>query len=93
MTYPFRTKTTAPRTAHAARIEDGIVRQVIVIPHLDDDDAKITEYCNRIGLPGTWVDTSYTGSRRGKYAGVGDTFAMTKSGGEFVSPVVEEIEA
>jgi hypothetical protein len=89
--YPFRTKTTAPKTAHAARIEDGIVRQVIVIPHLDDDDAKITEYCNRIGLPGTWVDTSYTGSRRGKYAGVGDTFVGTKSGGEFVSPVVEEI--
>ena len=90
--YPFRTKTTAPKTAHAARIEDGIVRQVIVIPHLDDDDAKITEYCNRIGLAGTWVDTSYLGSRRGKYAGVGDTFTMTKSGGEFVSPVVEEIE-
>jgi hypothetical protein len=90
--YPFRTRTTAPKTAHAARIENGIVRQVIVIPHLDDDDAKITAYCNRIGLPGTWVDTSYTGSRRGKYAGVGDTFAMTKSGGEFVSPVVEEIE-
>jgi hypothetical protein len=89
--YPFRTKTTAPRTAHAARIENGIVREVIVIPHLDDDDAKITEYCNRIGLPGVWVDTSYTGSRRGKYAGVGDTFVGTKSGGEFVSPVVEEI--
>jgi hypothetical protein len=58
---------------------------------LDDDDAKITDYCNRIGLPGTWVDTSYTGARRGKYAGVGDTFVGTKSGGEFVSPVVEEI--
>jgi hypothetical protein len=81
----------AYENAHAARIEDGIVRQVIVIPHLDDDDAKITAYCNRIGLPGTWVDTSYTGSRRGKYAGVGDTFVGTKSGGEFVSPVVEEI--
>ncbi len=90
--YPFRTRATAPRTAHAARIEDGIVRQVIVIPHLDDDDAKITEYCNRIGLAGSWIDTSYTGSRRGKYAGVGDTFVSTKAGGEFVSPVTEEIE-
>ncbi len=92
MNYPFRTRTTAPNTAHAARVEDGIVRQVIVIPHLDDDDQKITEYCNRIGLPGSWVDTSYTGSRRGKYAGVGDTFVSTKAGGEFVSPVTEEIE-
>ena len=75
-------------SAHAARIEDGIVREVIVIPHLDDDDAKITAYCNRIGLAGTWVDTSYTGSRRGKYAGVGDSFDVkARSGeGEFTSP-------
>ena len=80
--------------AHAARIEDGIVRQVIVIPHLDNDDAKITEYCNSIGLPGPWVDTSYLGSRRGQYAGVGDEFHNeARSGeGEFVSPVVEEDE-
>ena len=78
--------------AHAAKIdENGIVREVIVIPHLDDDDAKITAYCNRIGLAGTWVDTSYTGSRRGKYAGVGDLFhEEARSGeGEFVSPGAE----
>ena len=75
------------KNAHAARIQDGIVREVIVIPYMDDDDTKITAYCNSIGLPGTWVDTSYTGSRRGKYAGVGDLFQQTKSGaGNFVSP-------
>ena len=81
----------AYKNAHAARIEDGIVREVIVIPYLDDDDAKITAYCNRIGLPGTWVDTSYAGSRRGKYAGVGDEFREeARSGeGEFVSPSAE----
>jgi len=60
--------------AYAARIEDGIVREVIVIPYMDDDDTKITAYCNGIGLSGTWIDTSYTGSRRGKYAGVGDIY-------------------
>lgn len=60
--------------AHAARVEDGIVREVIVIPYCNDDDAEITAYCNGIGLAGTWLDTSYTGSRRGKYAGVGDTY-------------------
>ena len=60
--------------AHAARIEDGIVREVIVIPYMDDDDVKVTAYCNGIGLPGTWMDTSYTGARRGKYAGVGDIY-------------------
>jgi hypothetical protein len=72
--------------AHAAKIEDGVVRQVIVIPYLDDDDAKITAYCNSIGLPGTWIDTSYMGARRGKYAGVGDLW----DGTEFKSPQVAD---
>ena len=70
--------------AHAARIEDGIVREVIVIPYCNDDDAEITAYCNGIGLPGTWIDTSYTGSRRGKYAAVGDRYDAELD--EFVSP-------
>ena len=71
--------------AHAARIDtDGIVREVIVIPYCNDDDAEITAYCNGIGLAGTWIDTSYTGARRGKYAGVGDRYdAETDT---FVSP-------
>lgn len=69
--------------AHAARIdENGIVREVIVIPYMEDDDAKVTAYCNSIGLAGTWIDTSYTGSRRGKYAGIGDIW----DGTNFVTP-------
>ncbi len=91
MSYALRTNTTAPKTAHAARIEDGVVKQVIVIPHLDNDDNKITEYCNKIGLPGTWVDTSYTGARRGKYAGIGDLFDPRLKNSEFTSPM-EEME-
>jgi hypothetical protein len=75
----------AYENAHAAKIENGIVTQVIVIPFMDDDDAKVTAYCNSIGLEGVWVDTSYLGSRRGKYAGIGDTW----DGENFVSPVVE----
>lgn len=74
--------------AHAARIEDGIVREVIVIPYMDDDDAKVTEYCNSIGLAGTWLDTSYIGARRGKYAGVGDRYDADLD--EFVSPQADE---
>jgi hypothetical protein len=75
--------------AHAARIDDeGIVREVIVIPYMDDDDAKITEYCNSIGLAGTWIDTSYLGARRGKYAGIGDRYDAELD--EFVSPILEE---
>lgn len=75
----------AYENAHAAKIENGIVTQVIVIPFMDDDDAKVTAYCNSIGLDGIWVDTSYLGSRRGKYAGIGDLW----DGENFTSPIVE----
>ena len=75
--------------AHAALIEDGIVRNVIVIPHMDDDDAKVTAYCNSIGLAGPWIDTSYLGSRRGKYAGLGDSYNEELN--EFVSPSSEPV--
>lgn len=71
--------------AHAARIIDGEVVQVIVIPYCNDDDTEITAYCNSIGLAGTWIDSSYTGSRRGKFAGIGDTYDAEAD--EFVSPV------
>lgn len=60
--------------AYAARIENYIVKEVIVIPYMEDDDDKITEYCNSIGLSGTWIDTSYISSRRGKYAEVEDVY-------------------
>ena len=81
----------AYQNSHAARIDDNkTVRQVIVIPFLDDDDEKITAYCNSIGLPGTWIDTSYVGARRGKYAGIGDHYdAETDT---FVSPSSEVSE-
>jgi len=71
--------------AYAARIDDeNIVREVIVIPYCNDDDAEITAYCNGIGLAGTWIDTSYTGSRRGRYAGLGYTYDPVLD--EFVAP-------
>ena len=77
--------------AHAARIdENGIVREVIVIPYMNDDDAQVTAYCNSIGLAGTWLDTSYTGSRRGKFAGIGDIYDAESD--VFVSPVSEVVE-
>lgn len=74
--------------AHAALIDgENIVNQVIVIPHMDDDDAKITDYCNSIGLEGRWVDTSYIGSRRGQLARIGDYF--DEAADVFVSPEQE----
>lgn len=80
----------ASENAHAAKIENGIVTQVIVIPHCGDDDGAITAYCNSIGLDGTFLDTSYLGARRGKYAGIGDTYDAELD--EYVSPVVEVVE-
>jgi hypothetical protein len=74
----------ANEIAHAARVENGIVREVIVIPYMDDKDDKVTEYCNAIGLSGTWLDCSYLGSRRGKYPGIGDRYDAELD--EFVSP-------
>lgn len=77
--------------AHAARIDDqSTVREVVVIPYSNDDDAEVTAYCNDIGLPGTWLDTSYLGSRRGKFAGVGDRYDAALD--VFVTPVDEPTE-
>jgi hypothetical protein len=77
--------------AHAARIDDGgIVREIIVIPYCNDDDAEITAYCNGIGLAGTWIDCSYLGARRGKYPGTGDRYDAELD--EFVSPAVPDEE-
>jgi hypothetical protein len=79
----------AYHNAHAARIdENGIVREVIVIPRQDDTHEAVTAYCNSIGLAGTWLDTSYTGSRRGKYAGIGDKYNAELD--VFESPVAVE---
>jgi hypothetical protein len=77
--------------AHAARIEDGIVREVIVVPdNLDatESDAAIEAYIHGIGLTGKWLRTSYNGNIRSRYAGIGFTYDSDLD--EFVAPVVEE---
>jgi len=77
--------------AHAARIEDGIVREVIVVPSdLDatESDAAIEAFIHGIGLTGKWIRTSYNGNIRSRYAGIGFTYDADAD--EFVAPVVEE---
>jgi len=79
--------------AHAARIEDGIVREVIVVPNdLDatESDAAIEAYIHGIGLTGKWIRTSYNNNIRGRYAGIG--FTYDEAADEFVAPVAEEVE-
>ena len=73
--------------AHAARIEDGIVREVMVVPDGlggDENDAAIQAYINGIGLPGKWIRTSYNNNIRGRYAGIGFTYDEELD--EFVAP-------
>jgi hypothetical protein len=53
--------------AHFAKIENGIVTQVIVAEQ---------EYINT--LEGQWVQTSYTSSIRKNYAGVGFIYDSTR---------------
>jgi hypothetical protein len=66
--------------AHFAKIEDGVVTQVIVVDNKDCADASGVEkeyigaaFCERL-LGGTWKQTSYNGSIRKNYAGVGYTY-------------------
>ena len=75
--------------AHFAKIENGIVREVIVVGNDDCNGGNFPEseapgqaFIASIGLVGEWRQTSYSASFRSKYAGIGDTFTGT----EFVTP-------
>ena len=73
--------------AHFAKIEEGIVTQVVVVDN--EHEANGEAYLNSLGLEGTWVQTSYNGNIRGKFAGIGDSYDSVAD--VFVAPVVEEI--
>jgi len=84
--------------AHFARVEDGIVREVIVVGNDDcaggefpASEAAGQAFINSIGLNGTWMQTSYNGNFRGAYAGIGYTYDSVND--VFVAPVVEEAPA
>lgn len=80
--------------AHFARIEDGIVREVIVVNNADCDGGDFPDsepigqaFITSIGLTGEWRQTSYNGNFRGAYAGIGYTYDSEND--VFVAPVVE----
>jgi hypothetical protein len=64
--------------SHFAEIKDGIVVRVIVADDL--------EWCQS-NLGGTWLQTSYTGSIRKNYAGVGYSYDETRDA--FIAPEPE----
>jgi hypothetical protein len=81
--------------AHFAKIENSIVREVIVVGNDDcgGGDFPASEpvgqaFLASLGLTGEWKQTSYSGSFRGRYAGIGYTFDTELN--EFVAPVIPE---
>jgi hypothetical protein len=80
--------------AHFARIEDNIVREVIVVNNeviLDENNAEQesigAQFCQDT-FGGSWVQTSYNANFRGKYAEIGDTYDTELN--IFTTPIVEE---
>lgn len=81
--------------AHFAKVENGIVQTVIVVSNQDcgggefpDSEPIGQAFIASIGLTGTWLQTSYHGNFRSKYAGIGDSYVAESD--EFVSPTLEE---
>jgi hypothetical protein len=68
--------------AHFAKIEDNIVREVIVVDNevvenksFPESEAIGIAFCKSLfGEDTEWLQTSYNGNFRGKYAGSGDTY-------------------
>jgi len=67
--------------AHFARIDNNTVVEVIVIsdtdcpdPAPDNEQQGQAFIADTLGLPGTWLQTSYNGNFRGVYAGIGYTY-------------------
>lgn len=76
--------------AHFAKIENGIVTQVIVVGNADTASADGTEkeyigaaFCERL-FGGDWKQTSYSGKIRKNYAGVGYTYDESRNA--FIPP-------
>jgi len=66
--------------AHFAKLENNVVKQVIVVSNQDildeqgqESEEKGIAFCSNL-LGGTWKQTSYNGKIRKNYAGVGYTY-------------------
>lgn len=68
--------------AHFAEIdEQNIVKRVIVVS--DENEQNGAEWCAK-ALGGTWVQTSYNGTIRNNFAGIGFTYDLALD--SFISP-------
>jgi len=76
--------------AHFAKLENGVVTQVIVVGNADTANAEGVElehigtaFCERI-LGGDWKQTSYNGNIRKNYAGIGYIYDVGRDA--FIAP-------
>ena len=83
--------------AHFAKIENNIVREVIVVGNdncaggdFPESEAAGQAFIASVGLSGEWRQTSYNGNFRGKYAGIGDIYDAVND--VFTTPTIEEPE-
>lgn len=73
--------------AHFANIdENNTVTQVVVVAN--ENEANGEEFLHSLGLTGRWIQTSYNGNFRGKYAGIGDTYDEAED--IFIAPSMVE---
>jgi hypothetical protein len=79
--------------AHFARIENNIVREILVVNNeviLDqngiEQESIGAEFCADL-FGGEWIQTSYNGNFRGRYAGSGSIYDPELD--EF-DPIIEE---
>lgn len=83
--------------AHFARIEDNTVREVIVVNNavITDQDGIEQEALGvaflkeLFGEQTDWIQTSYNGNTRGKFASIGDRYDAATD--NFVTPASEAI--
>lgn len=74
--------------AHFAEIDNtNKVLRILVVDNSQEHRGQefLADDC---GLGGTWIQTSYNGNIRGKFAGIGDIYDPIND--VFISPVIEE---
>lgn len=69
--------------AHAAELDDNN-KVIRVLVFSNDLEPNVEQFATDL-FGGVWVQTSYNGNFRGKYAAIGDTYDKEKD--LFVSPV------
>ena len=85
--------------ANFAEVTNEQVQRVIVISNEDcgnlpfpDSEPIGQAFIASLGIAGTWLQTSYSGSFRGCYACIDYTFnALLGEYGEFVAPIFEPV--